>query len=131
MDFSLKTVSVKWHMTWSWFMAPTRGVDAQSFFDQFEARGFRCHASLPYHEDLSSPDAAARLTGVGIADYVAAIGAFVDGLADEPIIVGHSLGGVIAQLLAAQHKAGHCAAQWQHQFRVLPTTPRNVSSDAS
>jgi pimeloyl-ACP methyl ester carboxylesterase len=45
---------------------------------------------------------AGSLAAVGLADYVAALEAIATELPERPIIVGHSMGGLIAQLLAVK-----------------------------
>jgi pimeloyl-ACP methyl ester carboxylesterase len=70
----------------------------------FESKGYKCIApSWPYKdaspEDLRNrhPDhAIASNRLVGLIDYFAAI---INTLADKPILIGHSLGGLIVQLL--------------------------------
>ncbi|WP_420336411.1 alpha/beta hydrolase [Roseibium sp.] len=78
-----------------WTMAPFRGF--------FEEKGFTCHSPTYRHHDL--PDGEERteaLRGASIADYVADITAFLATLDTKPVVIGHSLGGLIAQLLAAR-----------------------------
>ena len=73
------------------------------FVPAFSARGFACHTpDLRFH--ASGPEAPPdpRLAGVSIADYAADIARLNEGLPDEPILVGHSMGGLIAQKLASQ-----------------------------
>lgn len=70
--------------------------------DRYEARGYEAHApALPFH-DLE-PDAAppAVLATVGIDDYVDALIAKLRELQTPPVIVGHSMGAMLAQKLAA------------------------------
>jgi pimeloyl-ACP methyl ester carboxylesterase len=60
--------------------------------------GYPCHApALPGHAP-SDEAALARLT---FADYLAVLQAEVAGLGAPPIIIGHSMGGLLAQQLAA------------------------------
>ena len=68
----------------------------------FAERGWSCEApDLPFH--VSGPQRAPdpRLAGLGIADYARDMAAVVGGLPEPPVIVGHSMGGLIAQQLAA------------------------------
>ncbi len=48
---------------------------------------------------------ATELDGVGVADYVSDAAAVLDEIGGEPIVIGHSLGGVVGQKLA---EAGRC-----------------------
>jgi non-heme chloroperoxidase len=67
------------------------------------ARGFNCAApDLPYHVPGPTLPPDPRLAKLGIADYTRDMAAFVKRYAAPPIIVGHSMGGIIAQQLAAQ-----------------------------
>ena len=70
----------------------------------FAQAGFDCHvASLPGHAP-SDPGALAALT---MADYLAALQRACAQLTAPPILIGHSMGGLLAQQLAA---TGPCAA---------------------
>jgi pimeloyl-ACP methyl ester carboxylesterase len=82
----------------------TRGARWRAWVRYFTAAGYRCVApSLPGH-DPSDPAALADLT---FADYVTAVGDIAATFAMPPIVVGHSMGGLIAQHVAARRA---CAA---------------------
>jgi len=83
----------------SWTMDP--------LFHFFEGQGFDCHAPTYRFHDL--PDGEERtnaLRGTSIADYVGDIAAFLETLDAKPVVIGHSLGGLIAQLLASRGLIG-------------------------
>jgi pimeloyl-ACP methyl ester carboxylesterase len=66
----------------------------------FAARGFEVHTpTLRCHEPGSSLEELAR---IGMRDYMADLGALLDKVGSAPIVIGHSLGGLLAQMLAAQ-----------------------------
>ena len=66
--------------------------------DDLSQAGFQCHApSLPGH-DPANPRALASLT---LDDYLAALVDEVKRLPAPPIVIGHSMGGLLAQQLAA------------------------------
>ncbi|HTT83248.1 MAG TPA: alpha/beta hydrolase [Rhizomicrobium sp.] len=66
----------------------------------FAAQGFDVHApTLRYHEPGSPLDKLAR---TGMRDYAADLAALLDRIGGAPIVIGHSLGGLLAQMLAAQ-----------------------------
>ncbi len=73
----------------------------------FENQGYEVLTPrLPFHLPLSQMNDAARvgLTGSGIDDYVDTISTLIQSLDRKPIIIGHSLGGLLAQLTAARHE---------------------------
>lgn len=71
--------------------------------EQFTRQGYRVHTpALPWHHPLAEMDETTK-TGLrksGIGPYVAAVEAVVSGLDQPPVLVGHSMGGLIAQLVA-------------------------------
>lgn len=71
----------------------------------FEWRGYRVHTpALPFHRPKPQMDEAAKrgLKKSGVGTYVAAVRKVVETLEQPPILIGHSMGGLIAQLVA-QH----------------------------
>ena len=73
-----------------------------AFRDVFEARGFTCHAPDLIGHGEAKGDAKTALAGVGMADYRAQMAAFLKELPERPILLGHSMGAVIAQQLASE-----------------------------
>lgn len=75
----------------------------------FEAKGYRCHTpNLPFHDTTFDERPDSRLSQLGIAEYVDDIRAFLLTLDEKPILIGHSMGALITQLLMAEglaHKA--------------------------
>ncbi|MDO5504406.1 MAG: alpha/beta fold hydrolase, partial [Actinomycetia bacterium] len=71
----------------------------EDFAAELEARGYRVHApSLPKHGPVDKIDiwsTAGEVAKLGLRDYVADLKARVEEMETEPIIVGHSLGGLI------------------------------------
>jgi non-heme chloroperoxidase len=72
------------------------------FRQVFEGEGWTCHAPDLIGHGARKADAATVLRDVGIADYRAEMEALVKALPAPPVLLGHSMGAVIAQLLAAQ-----------------------------
>lgn len=71
----------------------------------FERQGYVVHApTLPYHKEKSAYDTddRARLARASLQEYVDFIVAKVNALETAPILVGHSMGGLLAQLVAAR-----------------------------
>ena len=82
----------------------SRSLHMQPLAERFTAAGYVCVVpSLPGHEP-SDPAALYTLT---LRDYLAAVEQIRSALSIPPIIVGHSMGGLLAQQLAA---SGPCAA---------------------
>jgi pimeloyl-ACP methyl ester carboxylesterase len=69
----------------------------------YEAHGFDVRSATLRHH--SSAEEAAWLGGVSIRDYCADLARLIDSLDSRPVIVGHSLGGLLAQMLAATGRA--------------------------
>lgn len=67
----------------------------------FEARGFICHAPDLIGHGAEKETGRNILASVGMADYRAQMTAFVKALPEKPILLGHSMGTVIAQQLAS------------------------------
>jgi len=69
----------------------------------FEQAGYRCVvAALPFHD--VPPDAVPdpRLGTASLMDYAAAIEKEILALGTKPILMGHSMGGVLAQILGTR-----------------------------
>lgn len=69
----------------------------------FAERGWSCEApDLPYHVPGPKRKPAPQLAKQSVADYTRDMAEFVKRLPEPPVIIGHSMGGLIAQQLAAQ-----------------------------
>lgn len=92
-----------------------------TFRAPFEAAGFETHApNLPHHERGADLDLLAR---AGLKDYAQAITHYARGLRAPPVLMGHSLGGLVAQLAAAQTPvAGLVLLAPSAPWGVPPTT---------
>jgi pimeloyl-ACP methyl ester carboxylesterase len=81
------------HGAWCW---------EEYFIPFFEQLGYHCIAfDLPGHSQQGS----AKAIRFSLDDYVNALADIVDKLADDPIIIGHSMGGMILQKYLAK---GRC-----------------------
>jgi pimeloyl-ACP methyl ester carboxylesterase len=67
----------------------------------FEGLGFTCHAPDLIGHGTKAADAANTLVGVGMADYRAELEAFLKTVPPRPVLLGHSMGAVLVQQLAA------------------------------
>lgn len=85
------------------FMNPTSWEAWQGFFT---ARGFRCHApAWPKHQGDPPALRAAPPEGLGaltLGDVLASVTKLVAALPEKPAVIGHSMGGLVAQRLVAQ-----------------------------
>ncbi|HWD27485.1 MAG TPA: alpha/beta hydrolase [Rhizomicrobium sp.] len=71
------------------------------FRKPFEAAGYRVHApALRHHGEGAKPSRALGQTS--LTDYADDLAKLIAGLAAPPILIGHSLGGLLAQMLAAK-----------------------------
>jgi pimeloyl-ACP methyl ester carboxylesterase len=69
---------------------------------KFEAAGYKVSAPhLRFHNSVPPP---AALGTTSLADYAADLEQEIAGLKEPPILVGHSMGGLLAQQLAARRK---------------------------
>jgi non-heme chloroperoxidase len=73
-----------------------------AFRPVFESMGWTCHAPDLIGHGARAGDAAKTLVGVGIDDYRAELEAFLKTIPPDPVFLGHSMGAVLAQLLAAK-----------------------------
>lgn len=90
----------------------------------FEADGWRCLVPpLPCHDsDMhGAPDS--RLGRLSLLDYADTLAAQVTALGERPIVIGHSMGGLLAQMLAARGlaQAGASDLRSRQLFVVAPT----------
>jgi len=78
-------------------------------FDTFKAvfrdLGWTCHTPDLVGHGSRGADAGNTLIGVGLADYQAELEAFLKTIGPQPVLLGHSMGAVLAQRLAAQGQA--------------------------
>ena len=81
------------HGAWCW---------EERFIPYFEAKGYTCLAiNLPGHEQEGS----SKAISYSLADYVQALKKLVDDLPEAPILIGHSMGGMIVQRYLKTGKA--------------------------
>ena len=99
-----------------------------AFRKPFEAAGYAVHAPVLRHHDKGREPPAA-LGKVSLLDYASDLEKLIDGLGEMPVLIGHSMGGLLAQMLAARSKARACvllapSAPWA----VLPSTLFEIAS---
>ncbi len=95
-----------------------------NFAEFFAEKEFACHSpAYRHHDPTPLPERAELLKGLSIADYVEDIASFVGTLNTRPVLVGHSLGGIVAQKLASRGMArGIVLLNGSVNWGILPTT---------
>ena len=84
------------HGAWS------RGDQLEGVRSSFEERGYTAYAPTLRHHELPLKEGAPKIATLSLRDYTEDLVNFVRSLPDPPLIVGHSLGGLLAQLVAAR-----------------------------
>jgi pimeloyl-ACP methyl ester carboxylesterase len=84
------------HGTWG------RGDTLADARREFEARGYTVHTPTLRYHDLTLDEGAEKVGSVSVCDYADDMVTLVDSLDSPPLVVGHSLGGLVAQLVAAR-----------------------------
>lgn len=95
-----------------------------NFADFFTSNGYVCHCpAYRNHDPTPSHEQASQIKGLSIADYVEDIASYIGTLSEKPILIGHSLGGVVAQKLAARGLArAIILLNGSVNWGILPTT---------
>jgi pimeloyl-ACP methyl ester carboxylesterase len=84
------------HGTW------LRGDSWADTRSEFERRGFTVHTPTLRFHDLPREEGAQKMRALSLRDYADDIVGLVEVLDSPPLILGHSMGGLIAQLVAAR-----------------------------
>jgi pimeloyl-ACP methyl ester carboxylesterase len=72
-----------------------------NYIEFLERRGYKCHPVTLRHHDIAPDDPPPPELGkVSLLDYVNDMEAHIKGMDEKPIVIGHSMGGFIAQALA-------------------------------
>jgi pimeloyl-ACP methyl ester carboxylesterase len=98
---------------------------------EFENRGHTVHTPTLRYHDLPLAEGADKIAALSARDYADDVAALVESLDSPPLILGHSLGGLVAQLVAARTRhAGLVAATpapARGIFAAYPSTLRVFS----
>ncbi len=96
----------------------------------FEARGYTAHTPTLRHHELPLHEGAMKVASLSLRDYTDDLVAFVSSLDSAPLLIGHSMGGLVAQLVAARtRQAGlvaACPAPAVGMFGATPTAFRGT-----
>jgi pimeloyl-ACP methyl ester carboxylesterase len=91
---SLLFVHGAWHGAWCW---------DEHFLDFFAAKGYRSLAiSLRGHGKSSAPK---PMQFCSIADFIDDVASVADSLPQPPVVIGHSMGGLVVQKYLESHDA--------------------------
>jgi pimeloyl-ACP methyl ester carboxylesterase len=90
------------HGSWS------RGEQLAPARAAFEGRGYTAHTPTLRHHELPSHEGAMKVASLSLRDYTDDLVAFVNSLDSPPLLVSHSMGGLLAQLVAARIQREHC-----------------------
>lgn len=75
----------------------------ESWRPWFQDRGWRTLAlDLPHHGARNTEESSTALAAMGLQDYADDVAGQIATLPEKPILIGHSMGGLIAQILAAR-----------------------------
>jgi len=114
------------HGTWC------RGASWDPARAAFEERGYIVHTPTLRHHELPLQEGAMKIAPLSMRDYTDDLVALVDSLDSPPLVVGLSLGGLLAQLVAARTRhaglVAACPAPAAGIFGVTPTTLRSIGS---
>jgi pimeloyl-ACP methyl ester carboxylesterase len=93
----------------------------------FEERGYTAHTPTLRHHDLPLHEGALKIASLSLRDYTDDLVGFVNSLDPPPLLIGHSMGGLLAQLVAARTRhAGLVAACPAPAAGIFGTTPTNL-----
>jgi len=92
-----------------------------SYRSYFEQRGYRVITpTLRFHDRPLRLPPDPMMIETGVRDYVADMEKVIRALDQKPIIIGHSMGGLIAQILASKDLA-------RAAILIAPAVPRGIS----
>lgn len=92
------------------------------FQGYFEALGYHCYAPyLRYHDILPGADPPSGLGRTSLLDYAGDLADEIKKLKEKPILMGHSMGGLLAQILAGKRLA-------KAAVLIIPAPPAGVFS---
>jgi pimeloyl-ACP methyl ester carboxylesterase len=98
------------------YLAPVRAA--------FEDRGYTVHSPTLRHHELSLEEGANKIASLSLRDYTDDVVELVDSLDSAALLVGHSMGGLLVQLVAARTRhAGVVAACPAPAAGIYATSP--------
>jgi non-heme chloroperoxidase len=93
---SIVMIHGMWGGAWCWDI----------FKSYFEDKGYQCYVPILRHHDIEPGDTPPKELGTtSLVDYVADLEAYIKKLPEKPIIMGHSMGGLLVQMLSQKDLA--------------------------
>lgn len=103
-----------------------RGEQLAAARAAFEERAFTVHTPTLRHHELPLHDGAIKVASLSLRDYTDDLVGLVASLDSPPLLVGHSMGGLLAQLVAARTRhIGLVAACPAPAAGINASTPTN------
>jgi pimeloyl-ACP methyl ester carboxylesterase len=105
-----------------------RGEQLAAAGAAFEARGYTAHTPTLRHHEQPMQEGAKKIAALSLRDYTDDLVRLVSSLNSPPLLVGHSMGGLLAQLVAARTRhLGLVAACPAPASGIIASTPANRS----
>ncbi len=93
MTNSIVMIHGMWGGGWYW----------ENFKRFFESKGYKCYTPTLRHHDIDPKDKpASELGTTSLLDYAQDLEEYIRRLDDKPLLIGHSMGGLLSQILAAR-----------------------------
>lgn len=109
---SIVMIHGMWGGSWAW----------DNYKSFFEDKGYTCYTPVLRYHDISPngrPDPA--LGATSLLDYAQDLKEYISGLDDKPVIMGHSMGGLITQILGT-HGLGKAL------ILLTPASPSGINA---
>ena len=101
-----------WGGAWNW----------ENYKNYLEQRGFQCHTpTLRYHDMDPKEKPDLRLGTTSLLDYARDLEEYIRNLDQKPFLMGHSMGGLIGQILGARGLA-------KGLVLLTPASPRGINA---
>ena len=105
----------------------SRGEQLAQASAALEERGYTAHTPTLRHHELPMHEGAMKIASLSLQDYTDDLVAYVKSLDSPPLLIGHSMGALLAQLVAARTRhAGLVAACPGSAAGIFGTTPTNL-----
>ena len=110
MNQTIMMIHGMWGGGWYW----------ENFKNYFEAGGYTCLTpTLRYHDTDPKSEPHSNLGTTSILDYAADLEKLIGNTGGKPILIGHSMGGLITQILASRGLASAAVL-------LAPASPRGI-----